>query len=146
MNLKATAGLFAFNGVFSQQYPTRTNGTGLDFADALLGFPSSGSVNTSTKLYTQVNYVAGYLQDDFRVNSKLTLNLGLRYEFETGVKENNNHLVVGFDTTAINPLASNVAGVTPKGVIQYAGVGGNDTYCCTPPGTNSDLASESLTR
>ncbi len=132
LNLKATAGLFAFNGVFSQQYPTRTNGTGLDFADALLGFPSSGSVNTSTKLYTQVNYIAGYLQDDFRVSNKLTLNLGLRYEFETGVKENNNRFVVGFDTAAINPLASNVTGITPKGVIQYAGVGGNDTYCCTP--------------
>ncbi|MFL6448420.1 MAG: carboxypeptidase regulatory-like domain-containing protein [Bryobacteraceae bacterium] len=132
LNLRSTAGLFAFNGVFTQQYPTRTNGTGLDFADALLGFPSSGSVNTSTKLYTQVNYIAGYLQDDFRVNSKVTLNLGLRYEFETGVKENNNHFVVGFDTTAINPLASNVTGITPKGVIQYAGVGGNDTYCCTP--------------
>ncbi len=132
LNLSQSAGLFAFNGVFTQQYPTKTNGTGSDFADALLGYPSSGSVNTSTKLYTQVNYIAGYIQDDFRVNSKLTLNFGLRYEFETGIKEKNNHYVVGFDTNAINPLASGVTGLTPKGVIQYAGVNGNDSYCCTP--------------
>jgi len=132
LNLSQTAGLFAFNGVFSQQYPTKTNGTGSDFADALLGYPSSGNVNTTTKLYTQVNYVAGYIQDDFRVNNKLTLNFGLRYEFETGIKEKNNHYVVGFDGNAINPLASNVTGITPKGVIQYAGVNGNDSYCCTP--------------
>ena len=132
LNLSQTAGLFAFNGVFTQQYPTRTNGTGGDFADALLGYPSSGNVNTTTKLYTQVNYVAGYLQDDFRVTGKLTLNFGLRYEFETGVKERKNHYVVGFDTNAINPLASGVTGIVPKGVIQYAGVNGGDTYCCTP--------------
>ncbi len=132
LSLSQTAGLFAFNGVFTQQYPTKTNGTGSDFADALLGYPSSGNVNTTTKLYTQVNYIAGYMQDDFRVTDKLTLNLGLRYEFETGVKEKNNHYVVGFDTNAINPLASSVTGITPKGVIQYAGVNGNDSYCCTP--------------
>lgn len=132
LNLSATAGLFAFNGVFTQQYPTRTNGTGSDFADALLGYPSSGNVNTTTKLFTQVNYIAGYIQDDFRVSNKLTLNLGLRYEFETGVKEKNNHYVVGFDPTAINPLASGVTGITPKGAVQYSGVNGNDSYCCTP--------------
>src|SRR4051794_28806707 len=131
LNLSNSAGLFAFNGVFTQQYPTRINGTGLDFADALLGYPSSGNVNTSTKLFTHVNYIAGYIQDDFRVNSKLTLNLGLRYEFETGVKEDNNHYVVGFDQSAINPLAPLVTGITPKGVVQFAGVNGNDTYCCT---------------
>ena len=132
LSLSQTAGLFAFNGVFTQQYPTRTNGTGSDFADALLGYPSSGNVNTTTKLYTQVNYIAGFIQDDFRATSRLTLNFGLRYEFETGVKERNNHYVVGFDTNAINPLASSVTGIVPKGVIQYAGVNGGDSYCCTP--------------
>ncbi|MBV9339969.1 MAG: TonB-dependent receptor [Acidobacteria bacterium] len=131
-NRQYTAGLFAFNGVFTQQYPTFVNKTGLDFADALLGFPSSGQVNTTTKLFTQVDYYAGYIQDDFRVSGKLTFNLGLRYEYATGISEANNHLVVGFNTKATNPLASNVSGVTPMGVIEYAGVNGNPTACCNP--------------
>ena len=132
LNLGNTAGTFAFNGVFTQQYPTRVNGTGMDFADALLGYPSSGSVNTTTKLYTKVNYWSGYIQDDFRVTSKLTLNLGLRYEFETGIKERNDRWVVGFDRNALNPLAGGVSGVTPRGVLQYARTNGNGSYCCNP--------------
>ena len=134
-NYNLAAGQFAFNGVFTQQYPSQANKTGSDFADALLGYPSSGQVNTTTKLYTHVNYYAGYIQDDFRVNNKLTLNLGLRYEYETGISEANNHYVVGFNGAATNPLAAGVTGITPKGAIEYAGVNGNPTACCSPSGT-----------
>src|SRR5579875_121420 len=131
-NLQYAAGDFQFNGVFTQQYPTAVNGTGSDFADLLLGFPSAGQVNTTTKLFTYVDYYAGYIQDDSRVTDKLTLNLGLRYEYESGIKERNNHLVVGFNETATNPLASQVTGITPMGVVEYAGVNGNPTQCCNP--------------
>ena len=134
-SLSSSAGNFSFNGVFSRQYPTTTNGTGADFADLLLGYPSSGSVITSTKFYDFVRYYAGYVQDDFRVNSKLTLNFGLRYEYETGLGESNNHIVTGFNQTAPNPLAANVTGVLPVGVLQYAGVGGAASACCSPSKT-----------
>jgi len=134
-SLSFAAGDFAFNGVFSRQFPTLTNGTGADFADVLLGFPSSGSVNTTTKLYDYVRYYSGFFQDDIRVSSKLTVNLGLRYEYETGLAENNNSLVVGFNKTAVNPVGANVTGVAPMGVLQYAGVGGNPTSCCNVPTT-----------
>ncbi|PWU07877.1 MAG: hypothetical protein C5B51_08835 [Terriglobia bacterium] len=121
--------------MFTRQYPNQTNGTGADFADLLLGFPSSGSVNTTTKLYDYVRYYSGFLQDDFRVSNKLTLNLGLRYEYETGVTESVNHLVVGFDQAATNPLAAGVTGITPLGALQFAGVGGNPSSCCHPSRT-----------
>ena len=42
-------------------------------------------------------YHSGYLQDDFRATGKLTLNLGIRYEYEPGQKEENNKYAVGFD-------------------------------------------------
>ncbi len=132
LNLSNAAGDFAFNGIFTQQYPTQSNKTGLDFADALLGYPASGSVSTATKLYTHVNYWAGYLQDDWRVTDKLTLNLGLRYEFETGIYEDNDNWVVGFNGAATNPLAASVTGITPKGVIEYARTNGNGSMCCNP--------------
>jgi hypothetical protein len=134
-NLSLTGGDFQFNGVFTQQYPTKANGTGWDFADLLFGYPSGGSVNTTTKLSTKVDYYAGYLQDDFRVSSKLTLNYGLRYEYETGLKEANNALVVGFNRTVASPLAAKVTGISPVGAVMYAGVSGNPTSCCSPSTT-----------
>jgi trimeric autotransporter adhesin len=134
-NQSNTAGLFSFNGVFTRQYPSQTNGTGADFADLLLGYPATGSINTTTKLYDFVRYYAGFVQDDIRVNPKLTFNVGLRYEYETGLNEKNNALVVGFNQTATNPIAANVTGVLPVGVLEYAGQNGNATSCCKPPKT-----------
>lgn len=130
LNRSLAGGDFSFNGVFTRQYPTVNGSGGADFADALLGFPSSGSVNTTTKLYTNVSYYAGYIQDDFRVTSRLTLNLGLRYEYETGINEKNNNYVVGFDQSAANPLQANAGGLAVPGVVKFAGVNGNPSSCC----------------
>jgi hypothetical protein len=129
-SLTSSGGTYAFNGVFSRQFPSQTNSTGADFADLLLGYPSSGSVVTSTKLFDYARYYAGYVQDDIRLTSKFTINLGLRYEYETGVAESNDHLVTGFDATQLNPI-SKASGVNAYGVLQYAGVNGQHT-CCNP--------------
>lgn len=133
-DLTDAAGDFQFNGVFTEKYPN-VSGTGSDFADLLMGNAYAGQVNTSTKLFLHVNYYAGYIQDDFRVNSKLTLNLGLRYEYETGLAEDHNHLVVGFNGNVPNPLADSVSGITPMGLVQYAGVNGAPSTCCSPSTT-----------
>ena len=45
-----------------------------------------------------------FVQDDWRVNDKLTLNLGLRYEVETPLTERNNHSVSGFDIGYVQPI------------------------------------------
>lgn len=141
LSLTGAAGAFAFSGVFSREFPQQSNGTGSDFADLLMGYPASSSngvtssITTSTKLYYYVRYYAGYVQDDIRVSNKLTVNAGLRYEYQTGVAENNNALVVGFNESALNPIASNVTGISPHGVIEYAGVNGNPASCCSPSNT-----------
>ena len=44
-------------------------------------------------------YTGGYAQDDWRVNSKFTINYGVRLEHETGLAEQNNNFTVGFDKT-----------------------------------------------
>jgi len=127
------AGIFTFNDGFTRRNPLQGgDGTGSDLASLLLGYPADGSALTGTKLFTFVNYYAGYVHDDFRLNSKLTLNFGLRYEWETGLAERSNQLVVGFDRTVTSPLASQVTGISPKGGVLYAGLNGNPTACCDP--------------
>jgi len=59
-----------------------TSGTGYGLASYLLGLPSTaGRVIGSTEGDMITKYYAGYVQDSFRITPKLTLNLGLRYDF-----------------------------------------------------------------
>jgi hypothetical protein len=116
-------GTYTFSGAFTQQYPgVSDDGTGSDLADLLLGYPVSGKVETSTQLNTYADYYALFAQDNLRLTRRLTLNLGLRYESETGLTEDNNQLAVGFDRTATAQLATDT---TVKGGILFAGVNGN---------------------
>jgi hypothetical protein len=124
------AGNYSFNGIFTASDGTGKGTGGADLADLLLGYPSSGNIYTSTKLSEFSNYYGAYIQDDFRFNSKLTVNMGLRWEHETGLQEQNNGIVVNFDGTMANPLAANVTGISPKGAIIYAG--GNKTAAGNP--------------
>ncbi len=117
------AGNYNFNGIFSKSSPLSSGTGGTDLADMLLGYPSSVAIYTSTKLTDIANYYGLYVQDDFRVSSRLTLNLGLRWEHEPGLMEANNGMVVNFNGTVANPLAANVTGISPMGVVQYAGNG-----------------------
>jgi len=111
------AGSYSFNGIFTQSNSTTSGTGGADLADMLLGYPSSGSIYTSTKLTEFANYYGAYFQDDYRVNSKLTLNLGLRWEHETGLQEINGGMIVNLNASAIN-------GVGGNGVLEYAGANG----------------------
>ena len=116
-------GSYSFNGIFTKSSPTSSGTGGSDLADLLLGYPASGAIYTSTKLTQFADYYGAYVQDDFRVLPKLTLNIGLRWERESGLQEVNNGILVNFDGSATNPLATNVTGITPKGVAEYAGNG-----------------------
>ena len=119
---------FSFSTVFTQATPQKTTaGTGADLATLLLGYPTAGSFNVVTKFDDFVRYYGGFIQDDYRVTPKLTLNFGLRFEHESGVHEENNKLIVGFDSKDPNPLQASVPGLTLNGQVKYAGVGGNPT-------------------
>ncbi|MCU1236101.1 MAG: TonB-dependent receptor [Candidatus Solibacter sp.] len=128
-----SAGAFTFNGVFTRSTPlTAVSGTGADLADMLLGTASAGTGYIPTKLYEYADYYGAYFQDDIRLTKTLTMNVGVRWEREYGLQEKNNSMVVGFDTKTVNPLAANVTGILPKGVIQFAGVNGNSIHVSNP--------------
>jgi hypothetical protein len=108
-----------------------TSYTGTDLGDILLGLPYGRSADTSSTLNNHIDYYGAYIQDDFRLSSKITVNYGLRWERETGVSEQNNGIITGFNGAAVNPIAGSVTGIVPFGQVQYAG-NGNPTSTGNP--------------
>jgi outer membrane receptor protein involved in Fe transport len=97
-----------------------TAGNGL--ASMLLGFGSSGTLQKTYKnVATQSWYIAGYLQDDWRVSRKLTLNLGLRWDVDMPRTERYNRTNY-FDPNVATPAASAMPGIT--GGLVFVGVNG----------------------
>ena len=93
------------------------------WAAFLYGYPSSGSIIRQDTVAFNQFYDALFVQDDWRLSHKLTVNLGLRWDIETGFKERNNHWA-DFDPNATNPLSAST-GIPFTGGAQYLGTAGN---------------------
>jgi hypothetical protein len=106
--------------------------SGNSIASLLLGNPTSGSDTIGVKTYWTSHYWAPFFQDDWKLTRKLTLNLGLRWDFVEPATERHNYSNGGFDATAVNPISSQV---TVPGYSQILGsvtfLGVND-YPRTP--------------
>ena len=122
----------SFSPVFTQANgTTATPGTGASLATMLLGYPTGGSMTVISPFDDFLRYFGGYVQDDYRASSKLTVNFGLRLEHESGIQEENNHLISSFNPAAVNP-ATALAGIPVNGVVEYAGVNGNPVHTGNP--------------
>jgi Carboxypeptidase regulatory-like domain len=91
--------------------------TGLGLASLLVGFPNGVTLRETEALDRSSWYMAGFFQDDWTLSQRLTLNLGVRWETDTPIKDKDNRMN-GFDPQAINPVSG-----TP-GVVRFAGVDG----------------------
>ena len=80
-----------------------------DMAAFLLGLPSSGSFDVNTHSTMKSDYYSFYAQDDWRMRSNLTWNLGIRWEHETPTVEKYHRAVNGFDPTAVNAISAAAA-------------------------------------
>ncbi|MCU0247954.1 MAG: carboxypeptidase regulatory-like domain-containing protein, partial [Bryobacter sp.] len=77
---------------------------GQDYAAYLLGLPSTGQIDWNAGRSGQSGYYAFFAQDDWRVSSSLTLNLGLRLEADVASTERYNRTVNGFAFNESNPV------------------------------------------
>jgi hypothetical protein len=113
----STLGTFASTNQFTQQNAggtdSRVLGYGDGLASILLGYPANNGSSTTIQPSPafRYNYWAAYLQDDWRVSSRLTMNLGVRLDYESPVTEKNNKMNLGIDLTHPNSFClPNAAG------------------------------------
>lgn len=101
-----SAGTFSFSGNnwVRQTQATSSSVVGQDFAEFLMGLPTGGSYDLNTFGSWYSYYSSVFVQDDWRVNRNLTLNLGLRFDHDGPYNEKYGRTVNGFDTTSANPL------------------------------------------
>ena len=121
-------GAWNFTGVNTQN-PLSPSGTGDAIADFLLGVPFSGARSyPGSEFGGDATFWHFFFQDDFKVNSRLTLNLGLRYEYSPWLRGYKNQLGT-FDGTSPRPIivASNTDQVDlssqPGAPVAYAILG-----------------------
>jgi Carboxypeptidase regulatory-like domain len=98
-------GNFSFTGV-STQNPAAPGGTGSGLADFLLGLPTSARRNFP-RLRQQLFWtnVSSFVHDDWKLSRRLTLNLGLRHEFNGAPLEKLNR-IGSFDFATGRPVAA----------------------------------------
>ncbi|MBI3474017.1 MAG: TonB-dependent receptor, partial [Candidatus Solibacter usitatus] len=122
---------FTNNRQFTRQEYNRDDAlSGNSIAGFLLGTPSGGGADYNVFPSTVQNYYAPYIQDDWKVSRKLTLNLGLRLDYNGSAFERYDRLNRSFDPNAVNPVDKLIDRTkfpgfpTLKGSLLFAGVNG----------------------
>jgi hypothetical protein len=103
-----TSGSFSFTNRFTcQQDDCLTAGDlGQSWAAFLMGLPATSSIDTNATYALSNPYLGWYVQDNWRVSSRLSLNIGGRMEYEFGLRERYNRFIAGFDPTAALPISA----------------------------------------
>jgi hypothetical protein len=109
------SGRFLIDGTYTMQASnsgaTQRDRAGRDIAAFILGVPVASSnslIDNPTEYDTRENYQGFFVHDDWRIRQSVTLNVGLRYELEGGVRERFGRIARDFDRTVANPLAAQV--------------------------------------
>ena len=113
-------GTFTFTGAATQSTSTSVTNSGSDLADFLIGVPDTSSIafGNADKYLRQTVYDL-YGTDDWRIQSNLTINAGLRWEYGTPITEIYGRLVnldVAPGFTAVAP----VLGSDPVGPLTFS--------------------------
>ncbi|HTF68317.1 MAG TPA: carboxypeptidase-like regulatory domain-containing protein, partial [Edaphobacter sp.] len=122
-------GTYGFTTAYTQGPNPAAAGsnTGNGLASLLLGTGSGSAIQNYQNLATQSFYFAEYLQDDWMITPRLTLNAGIRYDLSTPRTERFNRMNY-LDLNAPSPLAPEVGIPGLKGGLQFVGVDGHGRH------------------
>jgi len=103
-------GTFSFDSTWTRQLSGTGQGTydGAAIASMLLGVPASGYIDHNDTQYRTRPYLGFYVQDDYKIARKVTLNLGLRYDVQIPWLERFNRENRGWDYTSKSPISDQV--------------------------------------
>jgi hypothetical protein len=107
-NLGNQSGEFSFESGANwtrRRYDVSETGYGSTMATFLLGQPYSGSFPRNANRFDSMRYHGAYLQTDWRATSRLTLNLGMRWDYERPFVERFGRTTSGYDPAALNPIS-----------------------------------------
>jgi hypothetical protein len=125
-------GIFNFNPDLTAANAYNTAGSGLGLATFLLGYPSGGSASSPALVAAEQLYPAVFINDDWHISPKLTLNVGLRWEHDGPWTERFNRISY-FDPTQSNSVLA-AAGLNVPGNIDLV----NSPYDSYRSGTYPD--------
>ncbi|MBS1856056.1 MAG: TonB-dependent receptor [Acidobacteria bacterium] len=126
-----TYGNFAFDGGFTRRDPQVSDSTsGNSIASFLLGAVASGNTDVNASSAARFRTYSLYVQDDWKITPKLTVNLGLRWDLQTPITERYDRMVIGFDTSGKYNLGSGSA----TGGLLFAGPGRRTSWDASKTG------------
>jgi opacity protein-like surface antigen len=96
---------------------------GFNYASFLLGSPNTGYDSVPASMRSGNHSLAGFAQDSWKVTRKLTIDYGLRYDFQTYLKEHNGYMF-NVSMATPNPTAGG-----RLGAIIFEGYGGGRCNC-----------------
>ena len=132
----AARGTMSFGSDFTDN-PAAPGSGGESIATFLLGIPDGGSITGLNNIDYRRQIYAFYALDDFKITPRLTLNLGLRYEFFSTIKEaNNNQATFDFNTDSLVVPSGQNTQLTPTLATELA-VQRNGTRGLVSPDLNN---------
>jgi len=118
-------GYYNFNTTYTKATDSAASYQGQGLAALLLGQVTDGQIDRNGTRANQGLFHAIYLQDDWKATARLTLNIGVRWEFETPTTERYNQNTRGFDLTDASPVqpaaVQAFATAYPKGMPTFNG-------------------------
>jgi hypothetical protein len=136
-NPGAATGIYSFNRNWTQQRALQGDAaSGNEFATFLLGYPSAAYVDRNIDTAYRSHYYALFFQDDWKLTSRLTLNMGMRWDYESPLVERYDRQLGPFDFAAASPIDSAAQGIDLRGVPTFSGLNGTPRGAFLPDRNN----------